>query len=102
MRINTRSVLLFCATMAGAFSACADAPDPQETAHKRCLALRDHLIDLRLSGAEQSVDVAAHREAMKQALGETFIETCQQQVSADEASCELSATDLEAASACRK
>jgi hypothetical protein len=98
--MNTRSVLLSLGLAAGVF-ACADPEEPRESARKRCLALRDHLIDLRLSSAEQSVDVAAHRDAMKQALGETFVETCQQEVSADELNCGLSATDLSAASACR-
>jgi hypothetical protein len=100
MRIIIQSIFLG-AALAVALSACADEPSPQETARKRCVALRDHLIDLRLADAAQAIDVTAHREAMKQALGEGFIETCVQQVSAGELNCELSATNLSAASACR-
>jgi hypothetical protein len=87
--------------MALAFSsvACADAPDPEETARKRCIALRDHLIDLRLTTAEQSVDVDAHRKAFENALGERFLDDCLA-LPAQQIDCSLRAADSDAVSSC--
>ncbi|MBA3541421.1 MAG: hypothetical protein H0T79_17550 [Deltaproteobacteria bacterium] len=40
---------------------------------KRCVALRDHVVELRLQGVPAS-DLAAHRDAMTRALGDAFVD----------------------------
>lgn len=72
-----------------------------EVDREHCEQLRDHMIDLRLASATAGVDVKAHRSAMKEALGERFVESCEQ-LSASELECSLHARDLASASACSK
>ena len=69
---------------------------------RKCTELRDHLIGVRLASAGDigAGDIAQHRAAMKQALGEGFISQCEQSTSLEELRCELKATDLSSASAC--
>jgi hypothetical protein len=85
--------------LATVMSACTDAPDPEEAAHKRCMALRTHLIDLRLATASASVDVSAHRKAFEEALGERFLDDCRQ-LPQQQVECSLRANDSAAASEC--
>jgi hypothetical protein len=57
-------------------AACQDMPNEDDRADdKLCGALRDHLVDLRLANAT-GVDLAAHRQAMKEALGGEFLTSC--------------------------
>ena len=85
-----------------------------EVSRAKCEKLRDHLVDLRLAGVTQvtttsgsatqvpGVDVAAHRAAMKHALGESFLSSCQKTQNADQIKCALAANDTEIALACSK
>src|SRR6476661_1720705 len=78
-------------------ASCSSSDDDPADARRRCEALRDHVIDLRFPmsavpssapvievtkpGAEprpaaEPFDVAPHRAAMKQALGERYIDAC--------------------------
>ena len=73
----------------------------------KCVALRDHLIDLRVSSvattgedAISTTEIAAHRAAMKQALGDDFLARCEQRLDRHAIACNLAATDLDAASRC--
>jgi len=64
-----------------------------------CERMRDHLVDLRLVGAS-GVDRAAHREAMRSALGAEFVERCQHSMTPRQIDCVVFALDNEAATAC--
>ena len=64
----------------------------------RCVELRDHLVELRVQGLPPN-DIAAHREAMRLAMGEAFVARCRA-LDADELRCVLGSRDLGAAMAC--
>ena len=68
----------------------------------KCTQMRDHMIDLRLAGAAGSdeMDLAQHRTAMKQALGESFLADCQHNMTIEQLHCAMKATDLQASIAC--
>jgi hypothetical protein len=100
MRMNVQIALVLIGFI-NVLAACADSETSEEASRKRCIALREHLIDLRLSSAAASVDVKAHRDAMQRALGDKFVDECQQHASVTELKCQLSANDLETATACR-
>lgn len=68
---------------------------PRETP---CEQLRDHLIDLRLADAKH-VDQAAHRDAMKQAMGGDFLASCAK-LGSPQINCVIESADLTSASAC--
>lgn len=61
-----------------------------------CTRLRDHVVDLRLadSSNELGADAAQHRAAMKQALGDGFIDNCVQTMSYEQLDCSLKLTSL--------
>lgn len=96
-----------------------------ETAQRRCVRMRDHLIDLRLDAvAERAppaetklpgararwndtaaparrVDLRAqHRASLVSALGNDFAERCAQTMAASEIDCVIGAVDQDAAAAC--
>jgi hypothetical protein len=66
----------------------------------RCTQLRDHLVELRLRNTGMDVDVDAHRQAMKHALGDRFVASCEQGMSSSELKCALAAKELRAATSC--
>ena len=72
-----------------------------EVDRKRCMQLRDRIVELRLAGVGSAVDVKAHRVAMRDALGERFIESCEQLTTA-QLECSLRASDLGAATVCAR
>ena len=61
-----------------------------------CTRLRDHVVDLRVADAASELgnDVAQHRRAMNQALGETFIASCVQSMSYEQLECSLKLSSL--------
>lgn len=69
-------------------AACSSSEDAVD--RRKCTQLRDHLIDLRLEGPPvEGVDLAQHRAAMKQALGDDFISRCQQTMSIEQLRCAM-------------
>jgi hypothetical protein len=72
----------------------------EDSRRVKCERVRDHLVELRLQTASPGVDVSGHRSAMKQALGHTFVDRCEQDLSAAQVTCVLRARDHFAASAC--
>ena len=79
-----------------AFSNC------EETRAKQCEKLREHLVDLRAAQTE-GIDEAAHREALKEALGgDRFVASCASTLTDEELDCALRAQDQTAAAACRR
>jgi hypothetical protein len=76
---------------------CADE-DHAPSARLKCVEVRDRLVDLRV--AEVRLDVEGHRDAMKRALGESFVASCEQSMSASQVACILNARDRDDATAC--
>jgi hypothetical protein len=74
--------------------------DPREAAAEGCSALREHLLDLRLKGTH--VHREAHREALKGALGDTFVERCAADLTVEQVRCALSADESTSAIACTR
>lgn len=79
-------------------SSCGGA-DEEESAGSECERVRDRLIQLKLADAS-GVDEQAHRNAMKTALGDDFLEQCNTALSSAERDCVLNATDAATAQAC--
>ena len=66
-----------------------------------CEQLRDHLVDLRVDSASGKPDeVAQHRAAMRHALGDDFVASCERQMAASEIACASKAADFAAVTAC--
>jgi hypothetical protein len=111
----TRPAILLALVMLS-LAACGSSSDDEATARRRCEQLRDHVIDLRFpstataapetnthgsDGAPPPVfDPAPHRAAMKQALGDRFVDACAKHMTAAQLECALSAGDEAAVSAC--
>jgi hypothetical protein len=112
-----------------ALAACAR--DSQKVTREKCERLRDHVVDIQLlrlpsSLAPPSVvtppdpragdrleakhielppvqpDVAGHRAAMRQALGDAYVTSCQKNLSAALVNCELAAADSVSMIECQK
>lgn len=81
------------------FVGCSSSDD-FEVNRASCERYRDRLIELRLQDTSPAVDVRPHREAMKQALGDQFIATCQQHLSSEQMKCAMHARDLPSATTC--
>lgn len=81
------------------FVACTSAEPGEIDVHARCVALRDHEIDTRLADAPD-VDAVAHRQAMRQALGERFIDECNA-LTSKQVDCALVASTADAIAICR-
>lgn len=86
-------------------AACSTDGEPDE--QRKCDALRAHMVDLRLrdlegakDGLGNPIDISAHRKAMANSLGEEFIASCRQSLTARQIECALAATDTNAAQAC--
>jgi len=64
-----------------------------------CTELRDHLVELRASEAG-GIDVAAHRIALAQAMGNGFVSSCTTSLTIKQVKCALSGGSLAAATEC--
>jgi hypothetical protein len=81
-----------------ALAGCTSSEDGAAASRKRCVTLRDHLVELRLQGAGVD-EVAAHRAAMQQALGDRFVEQCMA-LPPKQIACALAAKDTASATSC--
>ena len=72
--------------------------DPPDDRRSRCVALRDHLANLRVPA--EATDAEAHRAAMRDALGEAFVAQCLDQYADDTVACALAAPDSESTALC--
>lgn len=83
---------------------CAAGCAHDETVDRRsCEKLRDHLIDVRVStDGKADADAPQHREAMKAALGDDFVDNCERTMSVDQLHCAMRATDLGATADCAR
>jgi hypothetical protein len=68
---------------------------------KQCEELREHLVDLALAEST-GIDRGAHREAMRAALGDAFVESCSSSLSEDQVDCGLRASDVSGATSCTR
>lgn len=73
--------------------------DSDEAPEAQCARVRDHLIDLRLADAT-GIEPAAHREALRAALGEDFVARCTSSMTDQQVSCALNAVDTFTLNAC--
>jgi len=81
-------------------AACSTRPHETGIADAElCGELRDHLVELR-SSETGSIDIAAHRHALAQALGDTFVTSCAASLTVKQAKCALSADSIAAATEC--
>jgi hypothetical protein len=78
--------------------ASSEDADGEETRARQCSRLRDHLIELRLAGTDANVE--AHRTAMREALGDAFIDQCSTQLTTRQLDCALGAKDRAQALEC--
>ena len=97
-----RSCGVVVALVIAACSSSSSGPNRED-----CEKLRDHTIDVRLASigtgsnaGDPGVDIAAHRAAMKQALGDSFVSSCLQTMTSTQIECALGAKDTETAVAC--
>src|SRR5262245_16046238 len=88
-------VLLFACNGA----ACNSAEDNEHASRVQCQRLRDHIVELRLANAKD-IDVAAHRRAMQQALGDDFLDDCAVSLDARYISCALGVANSDALGSC--
>jgi hypothetical protein len=77
---------------------CATSEDDEMVARKRCVSLRDHLVELRLENST-GINAAAHRENLRGALGEDFVSRCLA-LPAQQVKCALEPSDSVAAAEC--
>lgn len=84
------------------FIVACSSSDDVDVDRRRCEKLRDHMVELRLHDVKSGIDVRAHKEAMKRALGERFVTGCMKELSPSELQCHLRARDLATATACSK
>lgn len=83
-----------------ASASCGSGDETEAATARQCEQLREHLVELRLQGA--NIDVAAHRAAIKQSLGENFVDTCTAQMTRDQVRCALAASDAPDALECTR
>lgn len=81
-------------------SSCAASGDSGESRVAQCERLRDHLVDLRIGNAK--VDAEAHRAALRDALGDRFVDSCSSSVTAEQLQCALRADSAAKAVDCTK
>lgn len=93
-------VRLLACTVLFVVSGCSSSSEI-EVDRKHCVQLRDRMVELRLAGVGSAVDMKAHRVAMRDALGDRFIESCEQ-LTVAQLECSLRASDLAAATACTR
>jgi hypothetical protein len=77
---------------------CTTACTQDESIEQKCERLRDHVVDLRTEGLP-AADVAAHRSALKNALGDQFTEECKS-MTPKQIDCGLAADEISLAAAC--
>jgi hypothetical protein len=75
-----------------------------EVDREKCTRLRDQMVALRLRGLEATpgMDVAAHRAALEQSMGDDFITSCQRTLTASQLRCAMAADNLANAQECSR
>jgi hypothetical protein len=92
------SLIVLCWLFAAACTSDSDVVD-----RRKCEALRDHLVELRLRAvATPKVNIEAHRAAMKRALDTRFLSRCERELTITQLRCQLSAKSMQTANACIK
>jgi hypothetical protein len=76
-----------------------DEQDETDKPHSLCEQLREHVIDVKLAAASQ-IDLRAHHEAMRRALGNDFVTACKSKMSDAQVMCALNVSDSDALGKC--
>jgi hypothetical protein len=76
------------------------ASSGESVSRRDCVALRDHLVELRLEAT--STDRDQHRAAVQASLGEAFVGRCLDGVTREQLRCSLDAKSSQALSACNE
>lgn len=81
-------------------TACATPRNESDLADAElCTELRDHLVDLRASETS-GIDIAAHRHALAQAMGDGFVSACTMSLTVKQVRCALSGRSLATTAEC--
>ena len=79
---------------------CSTPPNESDVADAQlCTQLRDHLVELRASETA-GIDIAAHRRALAQAMGDAFVSACTTSLTVKQVKCALSCDSLATATEC--
>ena len=94
---NAGLLVLLIELLAACHSGPADTDPPDR---EQCEQLRSHVVDIRLADAT-GIDIRPHREALQQALGESFLADCMSSMTNAQVTCALASTEIDASAACR-
>jgi len=90
----------------GSLVSCATRSDEVDR-QADCERMREHVIDLRVAGFDRvrtsdgkKVDLAGHRDALRDALDSHFVGNCVARMSDTELMCRKNATDITALRSC--
>ncbi len=78
---------------------CSSSEDDGDASRRKCVQLREHLVDVRLKDVT-NVDAAAYRAVMARSLGDRFVTECIRDLSELQIKCALAATDSASVTAC--
>jgi hypothetical protein len=90
--------------LAAILSACTSSVGEEPADSRHCERLRDHLVDLQVADIHiaTGIDREAHRRAMAQALGSSFVSSCIAKLTETQVDCALDTHDAAAAAACTR
>ena len=93
--------------LASLLAACGACTHSDEVDRHACEQLRDHVVDLRITAVKGTdpnggppIDFEPHRAALKQALGEGYLETCLKTFTVKQLRCALDSSAEAAETAC--
>lgn len=92
MRVFVRCLFIAC-VLAGCGDGEQGPPDEAE-----CARLRTHLIEVRMQ--DVTTEVAQHRQALEQALRDSFVPACTKGVARAQWDCAMAATSASSLAAC--
>lgn len=97
MRVSWR-IMIACVV-----AACGGETEEDDIVERQtpCMQLRDHTVELRMrtaSGTPREMDDL--RAGFRRALGQDFLQSCEQNLSRQQIECSLQAADLNGMSAC--
>ena len=101
-----RSRLTSLVLVMGSLASCA-ARTEEIDKHSECSRMRDHVLDLRIAGFDavrtsdgKAIDLSAHRDALRNALGPSFVDDCVAHMSDAELACRKTSTNITALRGC--
>lgn len=98
MQLNRRLTPMFVTCAIAILTSCFSESEPDVVGRQECERLRDHLVELRMNGV--SADHEQHRNALRSALGDSFVIACVERTTPSHVRCALAATDSDTLLAC--